>query len=103
MAEKLGLDAQNFFDISSQASGQSWSMTSYCPVPGPVPASPANNDYKPGFAGAMMLKDLRLAMEAAATGNAETPLGRLCADMYENFCAQGGDVEDFSAIIKTLQ
>ncbi len=65
MAEKLGLDAQNFFDISSQASGQSWSMTSYCPVPGPVPASPANNDYKPGFAGAMMLKDLRLAMEAA--------------------------------------
>lgn len=103
MAEKLGLDAQKFFDISSQASGQSWSMTSYCPVPGPVPASPANNDYQPGFAGAMMLKDLRLAMEAAQSGNAQTPLGKMCAHMFEAFCEDGGDVKDFSAIINTLR
>ncbi len=103
MAEKLGLDAQKFFDISSQASGQNWSMTSYCPVPGPVPASPANNDYKPGFAGAMMLKDLRLAMEAAQASHAQTPLGKLCAQIYEEFCEKGGDVQDFSAIINTLR
>ncbi|MGC6471414.1 MAG: 3-hydroxyisobutyrate dehydrogenase [Parvibaculales bacterium] len=103
MAEKLGLDAQKFFDISSQASGQSWSMTSYCPVPGPVPASPANNDYQPGFAGAMMLKDLRLAMEAARSGGANTPLGEMCAKMFEAFCADGGDIKDFSAIINTLR
>ncbi|MGC6512693.1 MAG: 3-hydroxyisobutyrate dehydrogenase [Parvibaculales bacterium] len=103
MAEKLGLDAQKFFDISSQASGQSWSMTSYCPVPGPVPASPANNDYQPGFAGAMMLKDLHLAMGAAKTGGANTPLGELCTKMFEAFCEEGGDVKDFSAIINTLR
>ncbi len=77
MAEKLGLDAQNFFDISSQASGQSWSMTSYCPVPGPVPASPANNDYKPGFAGAMMFERFTLGDGSSTPANAaETPLGR---------------------------
>lgn len=103
MAEKLGLDTQKFFDISSQASGQSWSMTSYCPIPGPVPASPANNDYKPGFAGAMMLKDLHLAMKAGQSGNAKTPLGELCTRMFEAYCEDGGDVKDFSGIIETLR
>ena len=78
-------------------------MTGYCPVPGPVPASPANNDYQPGFAGAMMLKDLRLAMEAARSGGANTPLGEMCAKMFEAFCADGGDIKDFSAIINTLR
>ena len=73
LAEKLGLDAQTFFDISSKASGQNWSMTSYCPVPGPVPTSPANNDYEPGFSAAMMLKDLKLAMGAAQAGGCLNP------------------------------
>ena len=83
LAEKLGLDAQTFFDISSKASGQSWSMTSYCPVPGPVPTSPANRDYAPGFAVPMMLKDLKLAMGAAASSNAATPLGALAEALYQ--------------------
>ena len=75
LGEKLGLDAQTFFDISSTASGQNWSMTSYCPMPGPVPASPANNDYQAGFTAAMMLKDLVLSQEAAQTATCETPMG----------------------------
>lgn len=103
MAEKLGLDAQKFYDISSQASGQSWSMTSYCPVPGPVPISPANHGYRAGFAGAMMLKDLHLAMAAANESDANTPLGALSTKMFEAFCEDGGDVRDFSAIIETLR
>ena len=102
MAEKLGLNAQNFFDISSQASGQNWSMTSYCPVPGPVPAAPSNRDYQPGFAGAMMLKDLKLALESAEASGANIPFGSHAAEMYQAFCDNGGDVKDFSGIIETL-
>ena len=104
MAQKLGLDGQTFFDISSKASGQSWSMTSYCPVAGPVPTSPANNDYKPGFAVAMMLKDLKLAIEAATSVNAETPLGALSEKLYETYSLQeGNNTKDFSSIINFLK
>lgn len=103
LAEKLGLDPQRFFDISSQASGQCWSMTAYCPVPGPVPAAPSNRDYQPGFAGAMMLKDLRLAQEAAHSAGAATPLGAEAQALYSVFAALGGDVQDFSGIIRMLR
>ncbi|GJL96674.1 MAG: 3-hydroxyisobutyrate dehydrogenase [Hyphobacterium sp.] len=103
LAEKLGLDQQRFFDISSKASGQSWSMTSYCPVPGPLEASPANRDYNPGFATAMMLKDLKLAMDAAATSGATTPLGAQAEALYAMFDGLGGRDKDFSAIYKLLQ
>jgi 3-hydroxyisobutyrate dehydrogenase len=104
MAEKLGLDAQTFFDISSKASGQSWSMTSYCPVPGPVPTSPANRDYAPGFAVGMMLKDLKLAMGAAAAANASTPLGALSEALYQAFSLHGdNNTKDFSGIINFLK
>jgi 3-hydroxyisobutyrate dehydrogenase len=82
LAEKLGLDAQKLFDISSKSSGQCWSMTSYCPVPGPVPSSPANRDYKAGFTAAMMLKDLKLAQAAAKASHARTPLGAGAAAVY---------------------
>lgn len=101
MAEKLGLDPQTFYDISSVSSGQSWSMTSYCPVPGVGPQSPADNDYKGGFATALMLKDLKLAMEAAQTAGADTPLGKHAKEMYEKFAAEHGSL-DFSAIGRTL-
>lgn len=103
LADKLGLDAQTFFDISSTASGQCWSMTSYCPAAGPVPTSPANNDYKPGFAAGMMLKDLRLAQEAAAQSQAPTPLGNEAASLYGLMEAAGKDGLDFSGIIKMLR
>jgi len=103
LAEKLGLDAQTFFDISSTASGQCWSMTSYCPAPGPVPTSPANNDYQPGFAAGMMLKDLRLAQEAAAQAQAPTPLGSEATSLYGLMEAAGKEGVDFSGIIKMLQ
>ena len=102
LAEKLGLDAKTFFDISSTASGQCWSMTSYCPAPGPVPTSPANNDYKPGFAVDMMLKDLRLAKEAADSVGAETPLGHQSEELYGKLSADGHGGMDFSGIIKML-
>ncbi len=102
LARRLGLDAQVFFDIASRASGQCWSMTAYCPVPGPVPASPANRDYAPGFATAMMLKDLRLAAEAAHGCEASVPLGGHARDLYEAFAANGGAELDFSAIIHYL-
>jgi 3-hydroxyisobutyrate dehydrogenase len=103
LAEKLGLDQQRFFDISSKASGQSWSMTSYCPVPGPVETSPANRGYKPGFATAMMLKDLKLAMDSAATAGASTPLGAQAEALYAMFDNLGGGSSDFSAIYKLMQ
>lgn len=103
LAQKLGLDPQNFFNIASQASGQSWSLTSYCPVPGPVPAAPSNRDYKPGFAAPMMLKDLRLAMQAAERVDASTPLGRRAENLYSVFNESGGNQLDFSGIIKMLQ
>ncbi len=85
LAEKLGLDAQKLFDISSKSSGQCWSMTTYCPVPGPVPTSPANRDYKAGFTAAMMLKDLKLAQDAAKAAGADTPLGADAAKIYARF------------------
>ncbi len=103
LAEKLGLDAQTFFDISSKASGQNWSMTSYCPVPGPVPTSPANNDYAPGFTAAMMLKDLKLAMNAAQSADAATPLGALAEALYQAYSLQGNNVKDFSGIINLVK
>ncbi len=103
LAEKLGLDHQKLFDISSKASGQTWSLTSYCPVPGPVPTSPANRDYKPGFAAAMMLKDLRLSQEAAAAAGAATPLGHHAMELYEQFEKSGHGGTDFSGIIKMLR
>jgi len=101
MADKLGLDAQTFYDISSVSSGQNWSMTSYCPVPGVGPQSPSDNDYQGGFAAALMLKDLRLAMEAADSAGATTELGKHAQELYEEFAADNGGL-DFSAIIKTL-
>ncbi|MEO9775205.1 3-hydroxyisobutyrate dehydrogenase [Roseibium sp.] len=103
LAEKLGLDAQKLFDISSTASGQCWSLTSYCPVPGPLPSSPANRDYQPGFAAAMMLKDLKLAQEAANSSGAATPLGAEAAALYALFCNTGGEQQDFSGIVKFLR
>jgi 3-hydroxyisobutyrate dehydrogenase len=102
MAEKLGLDLQTFYDISSKASGQNWSMTSYCPVPGVGPTSPADNDYQGGFATALMLKDLKLAMEAAQSVNADVPMGARAAELYAQFDAAGKGGLDFSAIIQSL-
>jgi 3-hydroxyisobutyrate dehydrogenase len=101
LAEKLGLDAQKFYDISSVSSGQCWSMTSYCPVPGVGPQSPADSGYQGGFASALMLKDLRLAMEAAGLVGADTPMGERAAELYAAFAEQNSAL-DFSAIIKTL-
>lgn len=103
LAEKLGLDPQKFFDISSKASGQCWSMTSYCPVPGPVPTSPANRDYAPGFATAMMLKDLKLAQDAAAKAGASTPLGAQAEALYALYAANGGSEKDFSGMVQFLR
>ncbi len=102
LAEKLELDLQTFYDISSKASGQSWSMTSYCPVPGVGPASPADNGYQGGFAAALMLKDLKLAMEAATSVGAAVPMGTRARELYEAFTAAGNGGTDFSGIIKTL-
>lgn len=102
LAKKLGLDAQKLFDISSKASGQNWSMTSYCPVPGPVPTSPANRDYQPGFAADMMLKDLKLAQEAAARAGASTPLGAAAESLYQLFSVNGNGGMDFSGIVKMI-
>ncbi|MGH7114457.1 MAG: NAD-binding protein, partial [Stellaceae bacterium] len=101
-AEKLGLDAQRLFDIASKSSGQCWSLTSYCPVPGPVPASPANRGYAPGFTAAMMLKDLRLAQQAAGASAAPTPLGAAAAALYQLFVDQGQGELDFSAIYRFI-
>ena len=102
LAEKLGLDAQKLFDISSKSSGQCWSMTSYCPVPGPVPTSPANRDYQAGFTAAMMLKDLKLAQDAARSAGAATPLGAEAAALYGLYCGHGNAGRDFSGIIRFL-
>ena len=101
LADKLGLDLQTFYDISSKASGQNWSMTSYCPVPGVGPQSPADNEYVGGFATALMLKDLRLAMEAASGADADVPMGGRASELYEAFAEENGGL-DFSAIIKSL-
>jgi 3-hydroxyisobutyrate dehydrogenase len=103
LAEKLGLEHQALFDVASTSSGQCWSINSYCPVPGPVPASPANNDYKPGFAAALMLKDLRLSQEAALASGASTPLGAEAAQLYALFEKLGNGGKDFSAIIEMFR
>ena len=102
LAQKLGLDPQTFFDISSKASGQSWSMTSYCPVPGVGPDTPADRDYEGGFAAALMLKDLKLAMEAAQAAGAYTPMGGEAEELYQRFVDRGGAHKDFSALIKMI-
>ncbi len=103
LAEKIGLSHQAMFDVASTSSGQCWSLTSYCPVPGPVPASPANRDYKPGFAAALMLKDLKLAQEAAQAAGAATPLGAQAAQLYALFSGLGHADTDFSGIIRMLR
>jgi 3-hydroxyisobutyrate dehydrogenase len=103
LADKLGLSHQALFNVASTSSGQCWSLTSYCPVPGPVPASPANSGYKPGFSAALMLKDLRLAQEAALASGANTPLGAEAAHLYGLFAGLGHGSDDFSAIIKMIQ
>ena len=103
LAEKLGLDHQKLFDISAKSSGQCWSLTTYCPVPGPVPTSPANRDYKPGFTAAMMLKDLRLSQEAATAAGATTPLGAEATRIYQRFADGGHQGVDFSGIIRMLR
>jgi 3-hydroxyisobutyrate dehydrogenase len=102
LAQKLGLDPQVFFDISSKASGQSWSMTSYAPVPGVGPDTPADHDYEGGFAAALMLKDLRLAAEAARSVGAYTPMGGEAEELYQRFVDRGGGSKDFSGIIKMI-
>jgi 3-hydroxyisobutyrate dehydrogenase len=103
LAEKLGLDPQAFFDIASVSSGQSWSMTSYAPLPGVGPESPADHDYQGGFAAALMLKDLRLAMEASQASGANTPIGAKAAELYDTFVADGLGGMDFSGIIRMLR
>ncbi|ANK94710.1 MULTISPECIES: 3-hydroxyisobutyrate dehydrogenase [Rhizobium] len=103
LAEKLGLSHQALFDVASTSSGQCWSINTYCPVPGPVPTSPANNGYKPGFAAALMLKDLRLSQEAALASGASTPMGAEAAQLYALFEKQGNGGRDFSAIIEMFR
>jgi 3-hydroxyisobutyrate dehydrogenase len=102
LAEKLGLDLKTFYDIASKASGQSWSMTSYCPVPGVGPETPADRGYEGGFAAALMLKDLKLAMEAAQQAGAYTPMGGEAEELYQRFVDLGGGTKDFSGIIKMI-
>lgn len=103
LAEKLGLDLQKLYDIASVSSGQSWSITSYCPVPGIGPETPADRDYQGGFAAALMLKDLKLALEAAASVDAETPMAARAEELYEEFANGEGATLDFSGIIKMLR
>jgi 3-hydroxyisobutyrate dehydrogenase len=103
LAEKLGLSHQALFDVASTSSGQCWAITSYCPVPGPVPAAPSNNAYKAGFASALMLKDLKLAQEAASAAGATTPLGAAAAQIYAMHNAWGEGGTDFSGVIHLIR
>src|ERR1700716_2327653 len=103
LAEKLGLSHQALFDVASTSSGQCWALTSYCPVPGPVPTSPANNEYKPGFASVLMVKDLTLAQDAAKATGAVTPLGKHAQEIYKSFDAAGHGGVDFSGIIQHVR
>jgi 3-hydroxyisobutyrate dehydrogenase len=103
LARRLGLATDRLFEISRVSSGQCWSLTSYCPVPGPVPSSPANRDYRPGFTTAMMLKDLKLAQAAAQGSGASTPLGAEAYQLYSLFAGGGNEGLDFSAIIKMIE
>ncbi len=102
LAAALGLDADKLFEIASKSSGQCWSLTAYCPVPGPVPASPANRDFAPGFTGAMMLKDLKLAQEAAHGAGVSTPLGAVAQTLFALYARSGHASDDFSGIIRLL-
>ncbi len=102
LARRLGLDLQTFYDIASKASGQSWSLTSYCPVPGVGPESPADRGYEGGFAAALMLKDMRLALAAAADAGSDTPMAARAAELYTRFVEDGSGGRDFSGIIETL-
>ncbi len=103
LGKRLGLDFQKIFDVTSTSSGQSWAVTNYCPVPGPVPTSPANRDYAPGFTAAMMLKDLMLAQQAANSSGASTPMGAEAAQLFNMFVNAGNGAKDFSGIIKMLE
>jgi 3-hydroxyisobutyrate dehydrogenase len=103
LGERLGLTNQALFDVASTASGQCWALTTNCPVPGPVPTSPANRDYQPGFAGALMAKDLGLALAALESTGTDARLGTLAADLYRHFADEGGAGLDFSAIITTIR
>jgi len=103
LAERLGLAPQTLFDISAKSSGQCWALTSYCPVPGPVPASPANRDYEAGFTASMMLKDLRLAQQAAGGSASATPLGAAAANLYQLFVNENTSGLDFSAIYRFIR
>lgn len=103
LADSLGLDRQKLFDIASTASGQCWALTTYCPVPGPVPTSPANRDYAPGFTAAMMLKDLDLAAAAAAATETTTPLGARALEIYRAFVDADGGGTDFSGVVRHLR
>ena len=102
LADKVGLGAQTLFDVVSTASGQCWSLTSYCPVPGPVPTSPANREYQAGFTADMMLKDLRLAQKSAGLTGAATQLGAEAEAIYSRFCESGNGARDFSGIIRMI-
>lgn len=103
LGEKLGLEHQILYDIASTASGQCWSLTSYCPVPGPVPTSPANNDYKPGFSAQNMLKDLNLSQSAAEGFDADTTLGKAATELYEKYVSGDGQLADFSGIVNMIR
>jgi len=103
LADKLGLERQKLFDVAAVSSGQCWSLTTYCPVPGPVPTSPANRDYEPGFTAEMMLKDLALALAAARTHQSAAPLGAVAHQLYQLLRNQGLGKKDFSVIIKMLE
>jgi len=103
LGEKLGLSHQALYDVASTSSGQCWSLTTYCPVPGPVPTSPANRGYVPGFAAALMLKDLRLSQEAADTAGAATALGAAATALYTAFAEQGNEGKDFSGIVEWIR
>jgi 3-hydroxyisobutyrate dehydrogenase len=103
LAEQLGLEHQKLFDIAAKSSGQCWAMTSYCPVPGPVPTSPANRDYQAGFTAAMMLKDLKLSQDAAKANGAKTELGAAAADIYSRYVASGEAGRDFSGVIRFIR
>jgi len=104
LADKLGLDRQSMFDVVSTSSGYSWTMNAYCPAPGVGPQSPADNDYQPGFASELMLKDLRLSQQAAESANADTPMGQAAAALYEQFVEkEGGLGTDFSAMLPRFE
>ncbi len=103
LGEKLGLSHQALFDVASTSSGQCWALTTNCPVPGPVPGSPANREYKPGFATALMLKDLRLSQDCAEKFGADTKFGRYAAELYSEFAESGGGGQDFSGIIEAIR